>query len=85
MRATAGTLGSGFRSGSRCGVSSEDAVTLRWYEYLLKGIQNEYSRREPVKMFVMGVNEWRTEDSLATGASPSEQSISYTRMEGKFS
>jgi uncharacterized protein len=41
---------------------SETTVTLRWYDYLLKGIQNEYAG-PPVKLFVMGANEWRTEDA----------------------
>jgi hypothetical protein len=40
----------------------EDAVTLNWYEYLLKGIQNNFAKEKPVKIFVMGQNEWREED-----------------------
>ncbi len=40
----------------------EDAVTLNWYEYLLKGIQNNFAKEKPVKVFVMGRNEWREED-----------------------
>jgi putative CocE/NonD family hydrolase len=38
----------------------ESTVTLHWYDYLLKGVQNEYAG-PPVKLFVMGANEWRTE------------------------
>lgn len=41
---------------------NETAVTLRWYDYLLKGVQNEYAG-PPVKLFVMGANEWRTEET----------------------
>ena len=41
----------------------EDAVTLSWYEYLLKGIQNNFAKEKPVKIFVMGRNEWREEDN----------------------
>ncbi len=41
---------------------SETTVTLRWYNYLLKGIKNEYAGA-PVKLFVMGANEWRTEEA----------------------
>ncbi len=40
---------------------NEDEVTLSWYEFLLKGIQNEFAKQKPVKIFVMGRNEWREE------------------------
>ncbi len=39
----------------------EGDVTLKWYEYLFKGVQNEFSEK-PVKIFVMGANQWREED-----------------------
>jgi uncharacterized protein len=41
---------------------SESTVTLHWYDYLLKGIQNEYAG-PPVRLFVMGANEWRAEEA----------------------
>jgi hypothetical protein len=37
-------------------------LTLRWYDYLLKGIDDGLSREKPVKIFVMGKNTWRDED-----------------------
>jgi uncharacterized protein len=37
-------------------------VILDWYDFLLKGIQNEFATDKPVKLFVMGVNEYRQED-----------------------
>jgi putative CocE/NonD family hydrolase len=40
----------------------EDEVTLNWYEYLLKGVQNSFAKEKPVKIFVMGRNQWREED-----------------------
>jgi putative CocE/NonD family hydrolase len=40
----------------------ELAITLRWYDYLFKGIQNEFASKKPVKIFVMGENRWREED-----------------------
>ncbi len=40
---------------------SEGGTTLLWYDYLFKGIQNEFSGK-PVKLFVMGTNQWREED-----------------------
>ncbi len=39
----------------------EDDVTLAWYDYLFKGAQNEFAKK-PVRIFVMGTNEWRDED-----------------------
>src|SRR5579863_5989137 len=40
----------------------EDEVTLSWYDYLLKGVQNRFAKEKPVKIFVMGRNQWREED-----------------------
>jgi putative CocE/NonD family hydrolase len=40
----------------------ETSVVLDWYDYILKGIRNHFSDEKPVKIFVMGVNEWREED-----------------------
>jgi putative CocE/NonD family hydrolase len=42
---------------------NEDAITLRWYDYLFKGVQNEYATGKPVKIFVMGTNQWREEEN----------------------
>ena len=39
----------------------ENATVLGWYDYLFKGVQNEFAGK-PVKIFVMGKNEWREED-----------------------
>ncbi len=43
-------------------VLDEDALTLRWYDYLLKGVENGMGSEKPVKLFVMGKNVWREED-----------------------
>jgi uncharacterized protein len=40
---------------------NENAVTLAWYDYLLRGEQNEFASHDPVKLFVMGENKWRYE------------------------
>ena len=40
----------------------EDEMTLRWYDSLLKGQANGVEHEKPVKIFVMGKNEWRDED-----------------------
>ncbi len=39
------------------------ALTLRWYDHLLKDVDNGISQEKPVKIFVMGKNIWREEDS----------------------
>ncbi|MGH9536617.1 MAG: CocE/NonD family hydrolase [Terriglobales bacterium] len=39
----------------------ENDITLKWYQYLFQGVQNEFAGK-PVKIFVMGANQWREED-----------------------
>jgi putative CocE/NonD family hydrolase len=39
----------------------ESDTTLQWYDFLFKGVQNQFARK-PVRIFVMGVNQWRDED-----------------------
>ncbi|HKN76262.1 MAG TPA: CocE/NonD family hydrolase [Candidatus Acidoferrum sp.] len=40
----------------------QDEITLRWYDSIFKGLVNGVEREKPVKIFVMGKNEWRDED-----------------------
>jgi putative CocE/NonD family hydrolase len=42
---------------------NENAITLEWYDYLLQGKQNRFATAKPVRIFVMGENKWRDEDS----------------------
>lgn len=42
--------------------SDGDEAMLRWYDWLLKGEANGVENEKPVKIFVMGKNEWREED-----------------------
>jgi uncharacterized protein len=37
-------------------------VILDWYDFLFKDIRNEFATDKPVKLFVMGANEYRQED-----------------------
>lgn len=40
----------------------ENAITLDWYDYLFLGKQNQFAEAShPVRIFVMGKNEWRNE------------------------
>ena len=40
---------------------NETGTTIEWYDYLFKGAQNRFSGK-PVRIFVMGANQWRDED-----------------------
>jgi uncharacterized protein len=37
-------------------------VILDWYDFLFKGIKNDFATDKPVKLFTMGANEYRQED-----------------------
>jgi len=36
-------------------------LQLRWYDYWLKGLQNGIDREPPIKLYVMGAEQWRDE------------------------
>ena len=38
-------------------------VILDWYDFLFKDIRNQFATDKPVKLFVMGANEYRQEDN----------------------
>ena len=40
----------------------QDEITLRWYDWLFKGEKNGVENEKPVRIFVMGKNEWRDEE-----------------------
>jgi putative CocE/NonD family hydrolase len=40
----------------------EWGMTFDWYDYTLKGMQNEFAGGKHVRLFVMGENAWRWED-----------------------
>jgi len=40
-----------------------DEIILRWMDHYLKGIDNGVEKEKPVRIFVMGDNVWRDEDS----------------------
>jgi putative CocE/NonD family hydrolase len=42
---------------------NEDDTTLNWYDFLFKGIKNDFAKATPVKIFVMGTNAWRDEEA----------------------
>jgi len=40
---------------------NETETMLDWYDYLFKGIHNHMASEKPVKIFVLGKNDWREE------------------------
>lgn len=40
------------------------ATALKWFDYALKGVNNEYSNSAPVQLFIMGDNVWRGEQEF---------------------
>lgn len=45
-------------------VLDHPATALKWFDYSLKGIKNEYSSGAPVRLFIMGDNVWRDEQEF---------------------
>ncbi|WP_380163049.1 CocE/NonD family hydrolase [Kroppenstedtia sanguinis] len=46
------------------GIDLQEDLTqlhLRWFDYWLKGIETQVMEEPPVKIFVMGINQWRNE------------------------
>ncbi len=39
-----------------------EGLELRWFDYWLKGIDNGIMDEPPVRLFIMGINEWRDEN-----------------------
>lgn len=59
----------------------QDAVTLDWYDYLFFGKQNRFAdASHPVRVFVMGKNEWR--DETAWPPAHAEQTSYYLHSSG---
>ncbi len=45
------------------GAFKEDDAIVDWYDFLFKGVQNRFASGKPVKLFVMGANQWREEEA----------------------
>src|SRR5262245_14771972 len=41
-----------------------NATIVKWYDYVMKGRQNEFATSAPVRIFVMGDNVWRDEQEF---------------------
>ena len=40
------------------------ATEVKWFDYSLKGVKNEYASGAPVRLFIMGDNVWRDEQEF---------------------
>ncbi len=49
--------------GKQAVLDMNDAI-LKWYDYVMKGKQNEFATGAPVRIFVMGGNVWRDEQEF---------------------
>lgn len=58
---------------------NEDEVTLHWYDFLFKGTQNEFATGKPVKIFVMGIDQWRDEDDWPLARAKSTKYFLHSR------
>ena len=45
-------------------VLDHTATALKWFDYSLKGVNNEYASSAPVRLFIMGDNVWRDEQEF---------------------
>jgi len=45
-------------------VLDNTSTTLKWFDYTLKGVKNEFSSGAPVRLFIMGNNVWRDEQEF---------------------
>jgi predicted acyl esterase len=41
-----------------------NGTIAKWYDFAIKGKQNEFATSAPVKIFVMGDNVWRAENEF---------------------
>lgn len=48
----------------KAAVLDQTATALKWFDYSLKGMKNEYSSGAPVRLFIMGDNVWRDEQEF---------------------
>ena len=57
------TYKSGEREFAKSAAIDYDALILRWMDHYLRGMDNGVDREKPVRIFVMGKNEWRDENA----------------------
>jgi len=45
-------------------VLDQTSTALKWFDYTLKGVKNEFATSAPVRLFIMGDNIWRDEQEF---------------------
>jgi putative CocE/NonD family hydrolase len=58
-----------------------DELILRWTDHYVRGMENGVEREKPVRVFVMGANAWRDEDSWPPA--PAKLQTYFLRSESK--
>jgi putative CocE/NonD family hydrolase len=48
----------------KAAVLDHTATALKWFDYSIKGLKNEYASGAPVRLFIMGDNVWRDEQEF---------------------
>ena len=81
-RGATGRAKSGIDFGDHAHVDTH-AIELRWFDHWLKGIDNGVDREPPVKIFVMGRNEWVTRRSIHWRAR-NNRPMYFTAEEGRI-
>jgi uncharacterized protein len=59
----------------------ETGLMLRWYDYLIKNVNNGLEKEKPVRVFTMGTNEWRDFDAWPPPGAQTQRM--YLHSEGK--
>jgi len=57
------SYGEGGAAASPLAVSMLTDIQLRWYDHWLKGLDNGVEQAKPVRIFVMGIDQWREEEA----------------------
>ena len=61
-----------------------NATIIKWYDYVLKGQQNEFATGAPVKIFVLGENVWRDEKEFPLARTQSTRYFLHAGERRKF-
>jgi putative CocE/NonD family hydrolase len=57
----------------------EGDITLRWYDFIFRGVKNDFGNGKRVKLFVMGLNQWRDEDDWPLARAKSTKYFLHSR------
>jgi uncharacterized protein len=75
------TQKSGERDFGKTAPIDYDELILQWMDHYLRGVENGVDRGKPVRLFVMGKDEWREEDSWPLKRAREESLYLYEEQE----